>query len=241
MRLLVFQHVTVEHPGVFRDLWREANWDWTTVEVETGAPIPDLAPYDLLAVMGGPMDVWEEDRHPWLIAEKQAIRTFVRDLGRPYLGLCLGHQLLADALGGRVAPMAAPEVGFVEVVRTPDGRRDPLLADEPNQFITFQWHGSEVTALPEGAVRLAGNAACPIQALRWGRWAYGFQYHVEITPTTVPDWQAIPAYAASLTAALGPAGADGLAAEVAPHLPAFRERAGRMHQALAAMLAAARA
>jgi len=86
---------------------------------------------------------------------------------------------------------------------------------------TFQWHGAEIATLPEGAITLAGNAACGTQAIRWGRHAYGVQFHVEITPTTVADWEAIPAYRASLEVALGRTEAARLGATVAPRLGRF--------------------
>jgi GMP synthase-like glutamine amidotransferase len=228
MRILVFQHLAVEHPGVFADLWRAAGHRIETVELDEGAAIPALDGFDLMVAMGGPMDVWQEAELPWLAAEKQAIRQFVAGLDRPYLGICLGHQLLADALGGSVGPMAVPEVGFAAVDLTAEGRADPLFAGFPDRIDCFEWHGAEVKALPPGGVALAGNAACPIQAMRWGRHAYGFQYHVEITERTVPDWQAVPAYLASLRAALGDAAA-GLAGEVAARLPAFGRAARRLN------------
>lgn len=237
MRILVFQHVSVEHPGVFREFWAEAGHEWVAVELDAGDAIPDPAGFDLLVVMGGPMDVWQEDELPWLVREKAAISHWVKDLGRPYLGICLGHQLLAAALEGEVGPMAAPEVGFAGVALTEAGLADPLLAGFAPAFETFQWHGSEVTRLPEGAVILAANPACPVQAMRWGRHAYGFQYHVEITPATVPEWQRIPAYAASLETALGPVEAVRLEGSVGPRLPAFREAARRLDANLASLAA----
>jgi GMP synthase-like glutamine amidotransferase len=237
MRILVFQHLPVEHPGTFRDFWRERGYGWHAVELDKGDSIPELESFDLLVVMGGPQDVWQENIHPWLIPEKAAIRRWVADLGRPYLGICLGHQLLAEALGGRVELMQRPEVGLADVELTPDGQRDPLFSGFTSPVQTFQWHGAEITRLPKGAVVLARNAACATQAIRWGHHAYGLQYHVEITPATVPEWEAEPVYKASLEQALGPREAARLNEVIMPRLAAFRSTARRINDNLLTILA----
>ncbi len=90
-RLLVFQHIALEHPGIFRDFMAEDGIEWDAVELDEGEAIPDLGDYAALWVMGGPMDVWEEDAHPWFKAEKAAIREAVTERGLPYFGFCLGH------------------------------------------------------------------------------------------------------------------------------------------------------
>jgi GMP synthase-like glutamine amidotransferase len=241
MRVLVFQHLDVEHPGSFREFWAERGVEWTTVELDAGDSIPPLDDFDLLAVMGGPMDVWEEDQHPWLVAEKAAIRRWVAELEKPYLGVCLGHQLLAVALGGDAAMMAGPEVGLGTVDLTAEGRADPLFAGLPDRLETFQWHGVEVTRLPEGGVALASNGASAVQAMRVGRFAYGLQFHPEIVAKTVADWERIPEYMASLVKALGAEAAGALAGEVLPRLPAFAETARTLEANLAAVVESAAA
>jgi GMP synthase-like glutamine amidotransferase len=222
MHFLVFQHATVEHPGIFRDFWRKSAIEWTAIELDEGQSIPhDLERFDALIVMGGPMDVWQHEQHPWLTAEIAAIRKFVVTLGRPYLGVCLGHQLLAAALGGRVALAAESEIGPCRVSWVPAAREDALLRDLPSPLTAFQWHSAEVKTLPAEAVVLAESDACRVQAFRFGSSAYGLQFHAEITTETVDDWQRIPAYRCSLEATLGENAAERLAVETLALLPQF--------------------
>jgi GMP synthase-like glutamine amidotransferase len=226
VHILVFQHVEVEHPGIFRHFWKDAGVRWTAVELDHGEQIPsNLSGYDALVVMGGPMDVWQKEAHPWLTTEIAAIREFVVRLGRPFLGVCLGHQLLAEALGGHVGPGTEPEVGPCPVRLTQHHAGDALLNGFPSPLTTFQWHGAEVNMLPADAVVLAETDACPIQAFRWGTCAYGLQFHAEITSETVADWGRIPAYRQSLEDALGAGASDRLAVETLALLPEFNRTA----------------
>jgi GMP synthase-like glutamine amidotransferase len=229
MRILVFQHIAIEHPGIFRDFLAADGIAWEAVELDAGDAIPDLGRYDALWVMGGPMDVWQETEHPWLVREKQAIREAVVSRHMPYLGVCLGHQLLAAALGGTVGPMRAPEVGLLEVELTEAGTRDPLLAGFPPRIRCLQWHGAEVSKAPEGAVVLARSDASPVQAFRYGRAAYGLQYHVELTGQTVPEWSCVPEYEASLERTLGAAALPAFKAEAERLIPAFNRDARRLY------------
>jgi GMP synthase-like glutamine amidotransferase len=227
-RALVFQHLAIEHPGSLGRLLASAGVGLVAVELDEGEPIPDLEPFDLLIVMGGPMDVWEEDRYPWLAAEKAAIRRWVGDLGRPFLGVCLGHQLLAAATGGAVGPMPGPEVGVVQMSLTPGAGTDPLFSSLPATIEGLQWHGAQVSRLPPDSIVLATNDACEVQAFRVGPQAWGVQFHVEVLETTVAEWAAVPAYRAALEESSSDAGQ--LASAVADHL-------GRMAEVTASLAA----
>ena len=230
MKFLVFQHLSVEHPGILRDFWHEAGIAWDVVELDEGEAIPaNLAGYDVLVVMGGPMDVWEEDEHPWLKAEKEAIRDWVVAQEKPFLGICLGHQLLAEAIGGTVGRMAIPEVGINCMSRTATAQGDAIMRRLPAEFDGFQWHGAEVKTLPPGTEILATNEYSPVQAFRRGTNAYGFQYHVELTETTVADWADVPAYKTSLEAVMGPGACPRLEQDVSMRLAKFKEAARHLN------------
>lgn len=221
MRLLVFQHVECEHPGSLRTYLREEKIEWDAVQLDQGGIIPPLEGYDALWVMGGPMDVWDVEQYPWLIDEKRAIRHWVKDIKKPYLGLCLGHQLLGDALGGTCGPAKPPEIGILEVELTSEGRSDPIMKGMDQTQSCLQWHSVEVSQEPENAVILASSNACRNQAMRVGDNAWSMQYHVEIEPDTITNWGAIPAYANALEASLGAGALEILNRDAANHMAEF--------------------
>ncbi|HVM84476.1 MAG TPA: type 1 glutamine amidotransferase [Candidatus Binatia bacterium] len=229
MRFLVFQHIAIEHPGIFRDFFAADGIQWDAVELDEGEEIPGLADYDALWVMGGPMDVWEETEHPWLKAEKQAIREWVKDRAKPYLGLCLGHQLLGAAMGGRVDKMPQAEVGILDINLTAAGRADPLFEGIASPLQALQWHGAAVLDAPEGAVILADSPVCANQAMRIGDLAYGLQYHTELTTETVPEWGEVPAYACALDETLGQGALQRLTTEAAAKMPVFARDSRRLY------------
>lgn len=226
MHILVLQHASVEHPGVFREFLKRDGHTWDAIELDDGESLPGLDGYEALWVLGGPMDVWQEDQHPWLRAEKAIIREAVLDREMPYLGLCLGHQLLAEALGGKVGPSKIPEIGVLEVHVT---EQEPLFAGMPKTLECLQWHSAEVTDMPAGARVLAASPACAVQAMAWKTHAFALQFHMEVEGDTVANWAEIPEYAHALERAMGEGAVGLLEADCAKRMETFNAMAEQLY------------
>ena len=182
MRVHYLQHVPFEGIGAIGE-WAHARGHALsgTQVFREGVPRPnEVDGLDLLVVLGGPMNIYQEAEYPWLAAEKAFIATAI-DTDTSVLGLCLGAQLLADVLGGTVSKGPQPEIGWYPVELTPAGRELPLFVDFPNRFTALHWHG-DIFSIPPGATHVASSAACANQAFAYsGGRVVGLQFHLEET------------------------------------------------------------
>jgi GMP synthase-like glutamine amidotransferase len=187
--ILVLQQVAHEGPGFLSQLLEARHAPSQIVSLHRGDPIPDPKDCRALIVLGGPMNVYEEKKFPQLAAQDIAIKRAI-ELSIPYLGICLGGQLLAKALGAPVMPNPGKEIGFYQIDLTPEGRKDPILQGLNAHLSVFQWHG-DTFAIPDGAVQLASAHTCSNQAFRYGTSAYAIQFHLETTPQMIRQWACI--------------------------------------------------
>ena len=199
MKFLVLQHINIEHPGIFLKFMKEDNIKIDTVELDENEKIPHLDQYDAMIVMGGPMDTWQEETYPWLKPEKETIHKFACINKKPFLGLCLGAQLLSEAVGGKVKKMKTPEIGVLGVSVTND---KSLFKGLDKNLKVLQWHSYEVIDLPSTTNLLASSTDCNVQAFAFEN-AFGLQFHVEQTNETVPQWACVPEYKSALENTLG--------------------------------------
>jgi GMP synthase (glutamine-hydrolysing) len=212
--VLVLQHIACEPPAAYEDELVARGIALHRVEVDEGEPLPDWRAFSGIIAMGGPMGADEDERLPWLTAEKTLIAEAVQ-AGTPYWGVCLGAQLLASSLGARVYPGPQAEVGVLPVALTQAARHDPVFAEAPETFVALQWH-TDTWELPDGAVRLAGSDAYEQQAFVFDR-AYAVQFHLEIGVSLATEWGDVSAYAESLRALLGEDGLSRLTAAIGKH------------------------
>lgn len=179
MRVHFFQHVAFEGLGSIAAWLTARGIGIKGTRFDEAADLPDLADVDWLIVMGGPMSANDERRYAWLSDEKAFIREAVRQ-GKRVLGICLGAQLIASALGAKVYSNAAKEIGWFPISPVPGAHRNPAFRF-PREALVFHWHG-ETFDLPVGSVRLARSVACEHQAFQVGTRVIGLQFHLETTP-----------------------------------------------------------
>lgn len=201
-KILVFQHVPYEPLGTLDPLLKEAGFRIRYVNFgrEPDAR-PSLDRYEALIILGGPMNSDEIDKFPNLATEIELIREAVQR-GMSVLGICLGAQLLATALGGSVARNAVREIGWYSVNLCDAGHDDPVLGEFERVSEVFQWHEDGIE-LPPGAVQLASSAASDVQAFRYGDHAYGLQFHLEVNSSLIERWLTVPDNQATLAAEEG--------------------------------------
>ncbi len=178
----------------------------TTIELDEGEKIPnDLTNFDGMFCMGGPMDTFMEKDYPWLIEEKKKIKEFVVDLKKPYLGFCLGCQLLGEVVGGRVVKSSPAEIGIMDINFTNNKKEDNIFSKFPDNIKSLQWHSYEVQGIENNPdiTLLASSPITKFQIFKYQDHAYGIQFHIEIKDTTVKDWGCVPEYKRALENQLG--------------------------------------
>lgn len=188
-RLLVIQHEDACGPAWFGEWWAAAGLEYDAVLAHRGDPVPaSLGSYDGLVVLGGEMGANDDAQFPWLTPTKGLIRD-VSTGGRCFLGICLGHQLAAAALGGEVVRNARGHArGLTPVALTAAGADDPLLSAVRPGATAVQWNGDVVTRLPVGSVELATSPDGTVQAARFGERSWGVQFHPEASPDVFDGW-----------------------------------------------------
>ena len=185
LSVVVFQHDPYDGPGYLGEALLRRGASLTIIRLDNGEIVPDISAHDMLLVMGGSMNVYQEDKYPWLAEETRAIRRAV-DGGKAVMGVCLGGQLLAKALDARVRLGVATEIGLVPIMLTEAGKADPLF-EGLSKVEAVEWH-DDTFDIPSGAVALARSEGCAHQAFRFGERAYGLQFHPEVSPAMLADW-----------------------------------------------------
>jgi GMP synthase (glutamine-hydrolysing) len=186
MKALILMHVEHEGPGTLGTFLQEEGVETRTLHLYRGDECPsDPGETDLIVSMGGPMNVYEDGKYPFLAEEVRFLSTAMK-AGIPVMGICLGAQIIARACAAAVYRAPVEEIGWSTVTITEEGRRDTLFEGMLREVPVLQWHG-DTFDVPEGGTLLATSAACPNQAFRVGS-AFGLQFHVEVDADLLGDW-----------------------------------------------------
>jgi GMP synthase (glutamine-hydrolysing) len=228
--VVVLQHAAEEDLGSIASVLSHRRHRFHYIRAYAGDVVPASLDADGLVIMGGPQSVYEHDRYPWLSDELRLINETL-DAQKPVLGICLGSQLLASALGAKVYRGREKEIGWFPVQLHPDMHRDPLFGDIGRTFTAFHWHG-DVFDLPHGAAALGHSAVTLNQGFRFGRNAYGLLFHLEATPELVTTM--LGAFGGEVKAA--GADPDAIASDAARHLPELQQLGAAVFDAWARLL-----
>jgi GMP synthase-like glutamine amidotransferase len=185
--ILFIKHIDIEGPETLGRFFDNKGYTSETIALYEGQEFPEhLDDVEAVIVLGGPMNVYEEDKYPFLKKEDIFIKKVIKE-GIPYLGICLGSQLLAKACQSPVHKSPQKEVGFSQITITAQGLNDPLFSGLSSELEVFQWH-EDMFHIPDFGSLLATSKECTHQAFKVGRYAYGLQCHVEITDRSIKDW-----------------------------------------------------
>ena len=205
-KIIILQHIDIETPGYILDLMKKDNLNLTKIQLDEGEKIPNnIEEFDGMFCMGGPMDTWMEEEFPWLIEEKNKIKQFVVELQKPYLGFCLGCQLLGEVLGGDVVKSKPPEIGILDINMDQASSNDILFGEFKSTIKALQWHSYEVQNLESNhdITLLGSSPTTKYQIFKYKNHAYGIQFHIEIKNNTVSQWGCVPEYENALEDSMG--------------------------------------
>jgi len=186
MQVLIIKHVEIEGPGLIEYCLDQKRIPYQILSLDSGARLPKSEDFTHIVLLGGPMNVYEEDRYPFLKYEDLFIKEAIQR-GKSILGICLGAQLMAKALGAKVFKAPVKEVGWYDVSLTRIGLRDPLFSELPKTFPVFQWH-EDTFEIPKAGKLIATSSPISHQAFRYGENAYGLQFHLEVTEEMITEW-----------------------------------------------------
>ncbi len=186
MNVLIVKHIEIEGSGLIEHYLKQEKILYQILDLNTGARFPKLDDLTHIVLLGGPMNVYEEDRYPFLRKEDLFIKEAIQR-GKRILGICLGAQLIAKALGARVSKASVKEIGWYDVLLTRIGLQDPFFSKFPKTFSVFQWH-EDTFEIPKAANLIVTSTSVPHQAFRYGENVYGLQFHLEVTKEMIQEW-----------------------------------------------------
>ena len=185
--ILIFKHIEIEGPETIGQFFVDEGFEIKILGLHKGDRLPGTFDHlDAVISLGGPMNVYEEGKYPFL-KEENVFLQGILERGIPFMGICLGGQLLAKASGSKVGRSPEKEIGFAPVQLTAAGKKDPLFQGVAGPLDVFQWH-EDMFEVPAAGTLLASSSVCPNQAFRVGKCAYGVQFHIEITDKSIREW-----------------------------------------------------